>query len=140
MHILYVDDSGTADDPNERYFVLGAVAVFERGLFHQIKATDECVAKFDLGIDAHDIELHGSAMYHGRDGIWRTVRQRPHREAFIQKALTTLHGQAAVRLFATIADKAAVAPHDPVAWAFEELCNRFNLFLARTNRHGREQT
>jgi hypothetical protein len=133
MYILYVDDSGTADDPDERYFVLGAVAVFERGLFHQIKAADDCVASFGLGGDPQDIELHASAMYHGRDGIWRTIRQKPTREAYVQKALTTLHGQAAVRLFAAIADKAALTPRDPVAWAFEELCNRFNLFLARNN-------
>jgi hypothetical protein len=138
MHILYVDDSGTVGDPNERYFVLGAVAIFERGLFHQIKAADECVAAFGLG-DAHDIELHGSAMYHGRDGVWRTIRERPRRETMIQSALGTLRGHASVRLFAVVIDKAAVSPNDPVAMAFEEICNRFNLFIARMNdRRGGE--
>ena len=62
MHILYVDDSGTVEDPAERFFVLGAVSVFERGLFHQIKLADECVKSSALG-DPHEIELHGSAMY-----------------------------------------------------------------------------
>ncbi len=57
MHILYVDDSGTVADPNEHYFVLGAVSVFERGLFHQIKLADDCVASFGFG-DPHEIELH----------------------------------------------------------------------------------
>jgi hypothetical protein len=66
VHILYIDDSGTVSDPTERYFVLGAVSVFERGLFHQIKSADDCVSGFGLG-DANDIELHGSAMYNGRD-------------------------------------------------------------------------
>jgi hypothetical protein len=49
MHILYVDDSATVEDPNERHFVLGAVSVFERGLYHQIKAADDCVGAFGLG-------------------------------------------------------------------------------------------
>jgi hypothetical protein len=132
MYILYADDSGTVDDRDEQYFVLGGVAVFERGLYHQIKAADDCVASFKLG-DAHEIELHGSAMYNGRDSVWRTVRQRPTREAFISRALDTLKGQASVRLFAIVINKQAVSPQDPIAVAFEEICNRFNLFIRRSN-------
>jgi|ERR1700674_450267 len=137
MHILYVDDSGTVADPNERFFVLGAVSVFERGLFHQIKSSDDCVTAFDLG-DPHDIELHGSAMYNGREGVWRTIRDRPAREQLIHRALATLRGHASVRLFAIVVDKSAVSPRDPVSLAFEEICNRFNLFLARMNDRRRE--
>jgi hypothetical protein len=37
MHILYVDDSGSVDNPTEAHFVLGGISVFERGLYHQIK-------------------------------------------------------------------------------------------------------
>ena len=138
MHILYVDNSGTVEDPAERFFVLGAVSVFERGLFHQIKLADECIKSFALG-DPHEIELHGSAMYNGRDGVWRTVRHRPARENIIRAALETLQGHASIRLFAIAIDKAAVSPRDPIEMAFEEICNRFNLFLTRTNdRRGDE--
>jgi hypothetical protein len=133
VHILYVDDSGTVDDPNERYFVLGGVSVFERGLYHQIKAADDAVGAFGLGDDPHEIELHASTMYHGRDGIWRSIRDRPTREGMIRAALTTLKGHASVKLFAMVIDKAAASPADPVAQAFEEMCNRFNLFLTRMN-------
>jgi len=138
MHILYVDDSGTVSDANERYFVLGAVSVFERGLFHQIKATDECVAGFKLG-DPNEIELHGSAMYGGRDSVWRSVRNRPDRERMISAALNTLQGHASIRLFAIIIDKQTVSPNDPVSLAFEEICNRFNLFLTRMNDRRRDE-
>jgi hypothetical protein len=139
MHINYVDDSGDIENTNDKHFVLGAVSVFERGLYHQIKSADDCVASFGLG-DAHDIELHGSAMYAGRQGVWHTVRDRPAREAMITKALATLKGHAAIRLFAIIVDKARVSPNDPIALAFEEVCNRFNLFLRRENdRRGDDQ-
>ena len=33
--------------------------------------------------------------------------------------------------FAVVVDKQAVSPDDPVERAFEQICNRFNLFLAR---------
>lgn len=139
MYILYLDDSGSVDDPNERYFVLGGVAVFERGLYHQIKATDDCVASFNLG-DPHEIELHGSEMYNGRDGVWRSIRNRPTREGYIRRALDTLKGRASIRLFAVAIEKKSVSPRDPVAEAFEELCNRFNLFVRRNNdRRGDNQ-
>jgi hypothetical protein len=46
MHLLYVDDSGSVGNPNEAHFILGGVAVFERGIYHVIKALDEVVAKF----------------------------------------------------------------------------------------------
>lgn len=132
VHILYVDDSGSVENATERYFVLGGVAVFERGLYHQIKAADDCVASFNLG-DPHEIELHGTLMYSGRDGIWRSVRHRPAREQMISKALGTLQNHASIRLFAVVIDKAAASPNDAIATAFEEICNRFNLFLARMN-------
>ncbi len=30
MYLLYLDESGNENDPNDRYFVLGGVALFER--------------------------------------------------------------------------------------------------------------
>jgi hypothetical protein len=132
MHVLYLDDSGSVDSPDERFFVLGGVSVFERGMFHQIRAADDCVSSFGLG-SPDEIELHGSAMYNGRDGVWHTVRVRSNREQMIHNALATLKGHGSIRLFSAIIDKQAASPYDPVAMAFEELCNRFNLFLSRIN-------
>jgi hypothetical protein len=59
VHIQYIDDSGSVDNPNDRYFVLGGISIFERGLFHQVKQVDDCVSNFALGY-SHDIELHAS--------------------------------------------------------------------------------
>jgi hypothetical protein len=136
MHILYVDDSGSVGNPAERFFVLGGVAVFERGIYHLIKAADECVTTFGFGGDPHEIELHGSPMYAGRDGIWRTVKARPAREEMIKRALALLDQKSSVRLFAVAIDKLAVSPRDPIEIAFEEICNRFNLFLQRLANRG----
>jgi uncharacterized protein DUF3800 len=132
MHILYLDDSGSVENPEERHFVLGRIAIFERGIYHQIAAADKCVAAFGLG-DPVDIELHGSPMYAGRDAVWRTVRDRPRREQMIREALGVFSSAASVRLFAIPVDKAAVGPQDPIQLAFEEVCNRFNLLLQGIN-------
>jgi hypothetical protein len=129
MHILYVDDSGHVENPNERYFVLGGIAVFERGIYHVIKSADECVANFNVG-PHEDIELHGSPMYSGRDA-WRAVKERNIREKMIKDALASFATSNSVRLFAVAIDKLSIGPEDAVAVAFEELCNRFNLFLQR---------
>jgi hypothetical protein len=133
MHLLYVDDSGSVGNPNETHFILGGVAIFERGLYHVIKALDDVVAGFGLGGNPHDIELHGTDMYQGRSHPWSSLK-RPHREPMIRAALNVVAGQkAAVRLFGVAVNKAHIAPRDPVEYAFEEICNRFNLFLQRSN-------
>lgn len=130
MHILYIDDSGHAENANEQYFVLGGIAVFERGIYHQIAAAEACVAGFNIG-PAAEIELHGTSMYSGRDGVWHDVRERSVREGMIRAALQTFLTSSSVRLFAVAIDKKGVSPEDPVTLAFEEICNRFNLFLQR---------
>ena len=129
VHILYIDDSGSVASATEKYFVLGGVAVFERGLYHQIRAVDACVEAFSLG-DPHDIELHASPMYAGR-GFWQRVRDRATREQMITAALGTLQNKASIRLFSVAIDKEVASPRDPIEVAFEEICNRFDLFLTR---------
>ncbi len=133
MHLLYVDDSGSVGNANETHFILGGVAIFERGIYHVIKALDDVVAGFGLGGNPHDLELHGNEMYNGRSAPWSSLK-RPDREQMIRAALNVVAGQkSAVRLFGVAVNKAHIAPRDPVEYAFEEICNRFNLFLRRSN-------
>src|SRR5262245_45814205 len=131
MHVLYVDDSGSAGNPNETFFVLAGVAVFEARLYHFITALDQVVEGFNLG-DAHEIELHGTTMYGGRKEFHPA--KRPDREKMIHSALSVITDRRAIlRLFAVAVDKQVVSPRDPVEVAFEEISNRFNLFLQRLN-------
>ena len=132
MHILYVDNSGSASNPTERFFVLAGVAAFERRLYHFITALDKVVETFGLG-DVHEVELHGTAMYNGRKEF-RAIKDRAEREKMIQSALGVIIDRANIlRLFAVAVDKQVVSPQDPVEVAFEEISNRFNLYLQRLN-------
>lgn len=137
MHILYVDESGAVDNPNEQFFVLAGVSVFERGIYHLIEALDQTVTSFGLG-NAAEIELHGSPMYQGSHAPWRSI-QRAQREVMLRAALSKLIRNSSVRLFGIVVDKAAVSPRDPVQMAFEEICNRFNLYLMRRNNRSRPE-
>lgn len=79
-------------------------------------------------------------MYSGRSGVWKSISERAQREEMLRKALGLLRNQSSVRLFAVAVERAAISPRDPVEAAFEELCNRFNLFLQReNNRKGQSQ-
>ena len=140
MHILYIDGSGSSSNPKEKHFILAGVAVFERTVFHAIKALDDVVDSFDLGQPSSEIEIHGNPMLQGK-GEWRSV-PRHRRIEMMRKALGVLAGAAkTARAFGVVVDKQSIAPRDPVEYAFEEICNRFNLFLSRNfkSRGGRDE-
>tara|TARA_R110000850_G_scaffold4956_2_gene21502 strand:+ start:378 stop:1190 length:813 start_codon:yes stop_codon:yes gene_type:complete len=134
MYILYIDDSGSIRNPNEQHFVLGGVAVFEKSIYHIIKHCDVEIDKFDLGLN-DDIELHATDMYGGRNFPWKAIKSKTDREKMIGKIIGVIKSQrvANLTLFSVTVDKRGISPRDPIEMAFEEICNRFNLFLQRTH-------
>ena len=130
MYLLYLDGSGSVKNPTERHFVLAGISVFERQIFHLISNTDQFVSALSLG-SIHNVELHASVMANGRKSPWKGIA-RQQRLIIIEKALDLLsHAHWSVSAFAVVVDKQAISPDDPVKYAFEEICNRFDLFLAR---------
>lgn len=130
MHLLYVDESGSATDASQRYFVLAGVAVFERTTHWIELALDEIAAKIDPATP-QDVELHGSPMRSGK-GVWRKLCLAD-REQLIKDALdiAVVKQPKGVRLFACVVEKSALAGRDPVHVCFEQLARRFDLFLQR---------
>ncbi len=130
MYLIYIDGSGSVKNPNERYFILGGISVFERQIFHLISKIDGYVKSLELG-DAQDIELHASVIANGSRRPWKGL-SRKRRLEIIEGALDIISNSHRTNtLFATAIHKAHRAPHDPVEYAFEEICNRFNLQLQR---------
>ena len=69
------------------------------------------------------------------------MRSQYQRRTMILEGLATadsLHTEQ-WRLFGVVVDKLALSPQDPVEYAFEQLCNRFDRFLARLYRQGINQ-
>ena len=131
MHLLYLDESGAVADASQRFFVLAGVAVFERSA-HWIENDLDGIAKRFNAAHPRSIELHGSPMRGGR-GEWRKVPV-PDRVQAIKDALKVGicdRPENTVRLFGAVIKKSAIAVKDPVEVAFQQLCNRFDLFLRR---------
>lgn len=138
MYILYVDDAGSVGNHEERHFVLGGIALFERHIERVEYALERVAAASGLP-DPQTLELHGNQMLPGTKR-WRALRSADARRNLIAEALeatAVLRGRWA--LFGAVIHKAAVSPRDPAEYAFEQLCSRFDHFLARTKQDGQAQ-
>ena len=140
MFILYIDGSGSVKNPDDDHFVLAGVAVYERQIFHLIKSLDDLAESLDAG-PADQIELHGSPMYSGRSPPWRDIDRARRHDIMVDALGVLLQASRVVRAFGVVVHKGAKSPDDPVEYAFEEICSRFNLYLSRVfrSRGGREE-
>jgi hypothetical protein len=59
MHLLYVDESGNSDGKEDKYFVLGGVAVFEREVYWINEQVNAIAAKH---FPDTEIEFHAQAI------------------------------------------------------------------------------
>lgn len=137
MHLLYLDDAGSVGNPQERFFILAGVSLFERQTYHLECKLDEVAARFPV-VDTKQLEFHGNQMLAGRN-FWRRISKAERRRA-IADALSSLRqvwGRRA--LFGAVIEKSAVSPEDPIEFAFEEVASRFDRFLMRLHRAGQSE-
>jgi hypothetical protein len=131
MYILYLDDSGSAQNPQEKNLVLGGISVYERHTYWFTQKLDELATK--IGEQDHrdpkNIEFHAYEIFAGRIAPWnrfnkleriRIVKDVLHiiRQSYVQN-----------RIFACVVNKASYSDRDPMEIAFEDLCSRFNIHL-----------
>ena len=62
MHLLYLDDAGSAANPNEEYLILGGVSVFESQA-HWITQELDRIAAGIQPADPHAVEFHASEIF-----------------------------------------------------------------------------
>jgi hypothetical protein len=131
MYLLYLDDSGSVSNASDRHVILAGVAIFERQP-HWFSERLSAIAA-EVWPDApQSIEFRGSAIFSGRDH-WRGIGRDTRINAY-RRALEILGNSTLVRLFGAAIHKAAISPNDPVEYAFEQLCNRFDRYLGRLHR------
>ncbi|MGY4697415.1 DUF3800 domain-containing protein [Xylella fastidiosa subsp. sandyi] len=133
MYLLYLDESGSVPDPNQQYFVLAGVSVFERDAHWIEQQLNSVLSRFTS--DTYSLELHGSPMRTG-SGSWRSYSKDARLEA-IRDALrlgVLERSSSNVRLFGAVIKKSSVSGQDIVELAFEQLTSRFDLFLKRLHR------
>lgn len=111
------------------------------GTTHWIEQKLNAIAERFEPMNTHLLELHGSPMRSGRDG-WKRFPLRDRVQAMKDALNDGIEAQspANVRLFGAIISKASLQKQDAVELAFEQLANRFDLFLLRRYRkHGDAQ-
>lgn len=129
MHILYLDDSGSAGNPTEDYFVLAGVSVPEQRVRWLSNELEKLAATFDP-LNSKDVEFHASHIFSARRPPWNRLRTKQERVAAINSVLHTLdNAYNDVVVFACAIHKASYPLLDPVAMAFEEISDRFNFYL-----------
>ena len=131
MHLLYLDDSGSVSNAQDRHIILAGLAVFERQP-HWFSGRLDDIATRLWPDNPQGLEFRGADIFGGKKK-WRGI-QREYRIPAYREALSILGNSTLVRLFGAAIHKAARSPEDPMEYAFEQLCNRFDRYLSRLHR------
>ena len=138
MHLLYLDDSGSAGNAAEDYLVLGGVAIFEAQADYLTRELDSLAESIDPS-NPHGVEFHASEIFSRRNAPWKGMT-RDDAIGVIKSVLNVLAGSYdSARAFACAVHKASFPSRDPMELAFEDLCKRFDLYLNRLRRDGDRQ-
>ncbi|MDI6772782.1 MAG: DUF3800 domain-containing protein [bacterium] len=130
MYLLYMDESGNPDNPQDRHFVLGGAAVFERQTFFLAQDLDEVQRRHFPGLQP--VVFHATDIRAG-SGFWRTVPQTT-RQAVLQDIGNVIAGanRPGLVLFGAAIEKTdALYGEVAVERATAEVCRRFDIFLMR---------
>lgn len=138
MYLLYLDDSGSVANPSDRHIVLAGLAVFERQAHWLSRKMDSLAA--EIWPDSpKSIEFRGTDIRGGRRH-WRGIPRNSRIDAYhdaLRIVASSIPGS--VVLFGAAIDKAALSPDDPMEYAFEQICNRFDRYLGRLHKLGNTQ-
>ena len=128
MYILYLDDSGSVNNRSDRHIVLAGLAVFERQIYWLSRELDR-IAECAFPSSHQEVEFRGTALRGGK-GQWRGVPKDDRPRIYLE-ALEIIANSPHVRVFGAAIHKQAISPDDPMEYAFEQICNRFDRYLGR---------
>ncbi|MFM9971980.1 MAG: DUF3800 domain-containing protein [Burkholderiales bacterium] len=130
MYLLYLDESGNENDPNDRYFVLAGLALFERSTYFLTKAIEQVQ---DKHFPNHQpIPFHASEIRSGRD-LWRKVSPEKREEVIYDlcAAIAGVPAQNKVLFAAAVEKTKQFWGEAAVERATEQVCKRFDILLQR---------
>ena len=133
MYVLYLDESGNPDDPADKYFVIGGLAVFERVTFFLSHEVDLIQDKHFPG--RPPIEFHASHIRSGK-GFWRGIDAATRDSVLkdLAESIDRSNNPGVVLFSAAVEKSASLYGEDAVKCATEQICKRFDTFLKRRAR------
>ncbi|MEQ8042407.1 DUF3800 domain-containing protein [Xanthomonas hortorum] len=132
MFLLYLDDSGSVDDPNSDFFVLAGVCIFERQTHWLEQHLTKIASRFHP-THPENIELHASVMRGGSDG-WENFEPNDRSQATVDVLHALSDVQLKARVFASVIEKPLLQRHEIIPKAFEHSATCFDGFLASRYR------
>lgn len=84
-----------------------------------------------------DVEFHAQAITAHAEEPWHSMKSESRKEILAGLCKILVDTSSLVVLFGVAVEKATT--QEPVVRAFEEICNRFDLFLKRLNAQGKSQ-
>ena len=131
MFLFYLDDSGSVDNKNESYIVLGGVCLYEAQV-HRVTVDLDRIADRFLPGAPDEVEFHASVIFSGKEAPWNGLKKREERQAVLKEVLSVLPNlYESARAFATVVHKPSCRDRHPMEVAFEDICSRFDRFLSR---------
>jgi len=138
MHLLYLDDAGSASNKSEDYLVLGGVSVFEAQADFITRELDRLAQSIDPA-NPEGVEFHASEIFSRRVAPWSKMSKQE-AQGVIKAVLQILaNSYETARAFACAIHKTSYPSSDPIELAFEDLCSRFDRYLARLRADGDRQ-
>ena len=133
MFLLYVDESGNHKNPNDDYFVLGAVAIYETQAFFLSQGFDNIQNNWIPGTP-DPIEFHSAEILNHNGEPWHSLGRKKCEQILYElcDAMTSITDRA-LYLFGVAVHKDSFPKDDPVEKAFYELCGHFDKFIEQTN-------
>lgn len=130
MYLLYLDESGNENDPNDRYFVLAGLALFERQTYFLAQAFEQVQERYFP--NHQPIPFHATEIRNGR-ALWRKVADDVRQRVLNDLVQAIVSAPATGRLlFAAAVEKSRdLWGEAAVEKATEQLCSRFDIFLQR---------
>ena len=129
MRFLYLDDSGSAKDLNQDYFVLGGICIHESSVRWLSNKLQELAVQFDQA-NPNKVEFHAVDIFAGRGYPWENIPQKKDRIEIIKNVLHVLDdAYETISAFAIAVHKASYPRTDPVLLAYEQISQLFNNHL-----------
>jgi len=129
MRILYLDDSGSAQDPNQDYVVLGGVCISDSGVRWLSNEIENLARRIDPE-NPGSVEFHAVDIFSGKKHPWNQLPNKAARIETIKNVLHTLDNAfVSTALFAVAIQKSAFPNVDPMLMAYEVISQSFNNHL-----------
>jgi uncharacterized protein DUF3800 len=139
MHLLYLDDSGSIQNANEEYIILGGISVFEIQAYHLAQELERLAETIDPA-NPLGVEFHASEIFARRIHPWDKLSKEEAKGVIKAVLKIIANSSDSTNAFCCAIHKSSfVTTTDHLSYAFEDLCKRFDMYLGNMNFDGERQ-